>query len=118
MSGDPEMNWQVYMILCSDSTLYTGITTDLQRRFDQHASGRGAKYFRGRKPVEVVYLEGGHSRSSAGKREVEIKTLTRAEKFVLISSRINDISRHQGTLRPWCEHYQAAFGKTKSTPAN
>lgn len=80
------MNWHLYMILCSDDTLYTGITTDIKRRFDQHASGRGAKYFRGRRPVEIVYQESGHSRSSAGRRETEIKMLTRAEKLVLISS--------------------------------
>lgn len=80
------MNWHLYMILCSDDTLYTGITTDIKRRFDQHASGRGAKYFRGRRPVEIVYQESGHSRSSAGRREAEIKMLTRAEKLVLISS--------------------------------
>ena len=80
------MNWQVYILLCSDGTLYTGITTDLQRRFDQHASGQGAKYFRGRGPVKVVYQEIGHTRSSAGKREVEIKALSRAEKLVLTST--------------------------------
>jgi putative endonuclease len=80
------MNWQVYIILCSDNTLYTGITTDLQRRFDQHASGRGAKYFRGRRPVEVVFREGGHTRSSASRREREIKGLDRTEKMALISS--------------------------------
>jgi putative endonuclease len=80
------MNWQVYIILCSDDSLYTGITTDLQRRFALHASGRGAKYFRGRLPMEVVYQENGHTRSSAGKREMEIKTLTRAEKQILITS--------------------------------
>lgn len=80
------MNWHVYIILCSDNTLYTGITTDLQRRFDEHASGRGAKYFRGRRPVRVAYSESGHSRSSAGRREAEIKMLARAEKHILISS--------------------------------
>lgn len=80
------MKWQVYVILCSDDTLYTGITTDLHRRFEQHASGRGAKYFRGRKPVEVVYRESGHTRSTAGRREAEIKTLPRAEKIALIAS--------------------------------
>ncbi len=80
------MNWQVYIILCSDDSLYTGITTDFQRRFAQHASGRGAKYFRGRLPIEVVYQENGHTRSTAGRREVEIKTLTRAEKQILITS--------------------------------
>lgn len=79
------MKWLVYMILCSDDSLYTGITTDLQRRFGQHASGRGARYFRGRKPLRVVYQESGHTRSTAGRREAEIKALTRADKFMLIS---------------------------------
>jgi putative endonuclease len=81
------MNWLVYMVLCSDDSLYTGITTDLPRRYDQHASGRGAKYFRGRSPVEVVYREGGHTRSSASRREREIKMLDRTEKLALIASR-------------------------------
>lgn len=80
------MNWQVYIILCSDNTLYTGITTDLQQRFGQHASGRGAKYFRGRQPVRVVYLESGHTRSSAAAREAAIKNLARVDKLGLISS--------------------------------
>ena len=92
MRAEPEMNWQVYMILCSDDTLYTGITTDLQRRFGQHASGRGAKYFRGRQPVQAIYQESGHTRSSAGRREAEIKTLARAEKRILISSGMNEIT--------------------------
>ena len=77
------MNWQVYIILCSDNSLYTGITTDLTRRLRQHAEGRGAKYFRGRRPEKVVYLETGHTRSSAGRREAEIKALTHAEKYLL-----------------------------------
>lgn len=85
------MNWQVYIILCSDNTLYTGITTDLQRRFAQHASGRGARYFRGRQPVRVVFQESGHNRSSAGIRELEIKALARADKDILIASRRNQI---------------------------
>ena len=87
------MNWQVYIILCSDNTLYTGITTDLQRRFGQHAAGRGAKYFRGRQPVRVVFKESGHTRSTAGTRELEIKDLARAEKLTLISSEVNELSR-------------------------
>ena len=88
------MNWLVYMILCSDETYYTGITTNLQRRFDQHASGKGAKYFRGRRPLQVVYRESGHTRSSASRREREIKNLKRAEKGLLIFSERNEISRH------------------------
>jgi putative endonuclease len=79
------MNWQVYVILCSDDSLYTGITTDLQRRFDKHASGRGAKYFRGRRPLEVVYQESGHTRSSASRRELEIKGMERSAKLSLVS---------------------------------
>ena len=86
------MRWNVYIILCSDSTLYTGITTDLQRRFRQHASGRGAKYFRGRQPLQVVYLESGHTRSSAGSREVLIKNLSRTGKELLLASARNEIS--------------------------
>jgi putative endonuclease len=88
------MNWLVYIILCSDDTLYTGITTDLQRRFDQHSSGTGAKYFRGRKPLQVVYQESGQTRSTASRREREIKALARAEKSILIFSERNEITLH------------------------
>jgi putative endonuclease len=80
------MNWLVYIIRCSDDSLYTGITTDLQRRFDQHASGKGAKYFRGRRPLEIVYREAGHTRGSASRRELEIKEMERSAKLSLISS--------------------------------
>lgn len=79
------MEWHVYIILCSDNSLYTGVTTDMERRFRQHAEGKGAKYFRGRQPVRVVYLEGNHSRSSAASREIRIKAMDRAEKLGLIS---------------------------------
>jgi putative endonuclease len=77
--------WQVYIILCTDNSLYTGITTDIDRRFHQHATGRGARYFRGRQPLQVVYREAGHSRSSAAVRELQIKTLSRADKVMLIA---------------------------------
>lgn len=73
------------MILCSDDSLYTGITTDIDRRFRQHAGGRGAKYFRGRQPLRVVYLENGHCRSSAARREAQIKAMQRADKALLVS---------------------------------
>ena len=92
------MNWQVYIILCSDDTLYTGITTDFQRRLAQHASGRGAKYFRGRQPLRIVYQESGHSRSSASRRELEIKALDRTEKCILISSGMDEITLHTAYL--------------------
>jgi putative endonuclease len=88
------MNWIVYIILCSDESFYTGITTDLERRFEQHATGHGAKYFRGRQPTQVVYRESGHSRSSASRREAEIKALNRAKKSILIFSKDNQITLH------------------------
>lgn len=79
------LNWQVYIILCSDNSLYTGITTDMERRFRQHADGHGAKYFRGRQPLQVVYCEADHSRSSASRREAQIKAMKREEKAILVS---------------------------------
>lgn len=85
-SGDSDLNWQVYIILCSDKSFYTGITTDINRRFSQHADGTGAKYFRGRTPVELVYLERAQDRSSASRREAEIKKMKPAEKKRLLIS--------------------------------
>jgi putative endonuclease len=79
------LNWQVYILLCSDNSLYTGITTDMPRRFRQHAEGRGAKYFRGRQPLQVVYLETEHHRSSATTREARLQALTREEKNQLLA---------------------------------
>ncbi len=78
------MDWQLYIILCTDNSLYTGITNDLERRLSQHGGKQGAKYFRGRKPRQVVYLETGHTRSSASRREAEIKKLGRVDKLRLI----------------------------------
>jgi len=80
------MNWSVYIILASDTSYYTGITTDIERRYQQHATGKGAKFFYGRKPVEIVYQDVGHDRSSASREEARIKSLSRAEKKLLISS--------------------------------
>jgi putative endonuclease len=77
--------WYVYIILCSDNSLYTGITTDIGRRFQQHRTGRGAKYFRGRQPLQVVYQENGHSRSTASRREAQIKSMNRTDKDALLS---------------------------------
>ena len=93
-SSVPQMNWQVYIILCSDESLYTGITTDLERRLAQHTGGHGAKYFRGRQPVKVLYLEIRHTRSSATRREAQIKKMTHDEKHVLIVSETNLIPRN------------------------
>ena len=76
--------WQVYIIRCSDDSLYTGITLDVERRLTEHGGARGAKYFRGKRPRQLVYLEDGHTRSSASRREAAIKKLTRAAKLRLI----------------------------------
>ncbi len=78
--------WFVYIIHCTDDSLYTGITTDIERRYKQHGLQRGAKYFRGRQPKKLVYQENGHNRSSASKREIAIKKLSRANKLQLIAT--------------------------------
>ncbi len=78
--------WFVYIIHCTDDSLYTGITTDIERRYTEHSMQKGAKYFRGRKPKQLVYQECGHDRSTASKREIEIKKLSRANKLELIKS--------------------------------
>jgi putative endonuclease len=85
------VSWQIYIIRCSDDSLYTGISNDVERRWQQHVDQRGAKYFRGRKPVEIVYLEGADDRSSASRREAAIKRLQRPEKEHLIASAINEL---------------------------
>ena len=79
-------NWSLYIIEASDASLYTGITTDVERRFDEHSQGpRGARYFNGRNPIKIVYREDGHSRSSASRREAAIKKLSRSAKQQLIA---------------------------------
>jgi putative endonuclease len=81
MMGKP---YVVYMLECSDGTLYTGITCDLKRRLRQHAQGRASKYTRTRRPVTVRYVETGGDRGWALRREWEIKQLTREQKWQLI----------------------------------
>ena len=74
----------VYILECSDGTLYTGWTNNLEKRFKAHSSGKGAKYTRGRLPVKIVYYEEFQDKISAQKREYAIKTLNRIEKLKLI----------------------------------
>jgi len=74
----------VYVLECADDTLYTGYTTDIQRRVREHDEGRGAKYTRGRTPVELVHTESFDSKSAAMSREHEIKSLSRAAKEQLV----------------------------------
>ena len=74
----------VYVLECADETLYTGYTTDVDRRVAEHDAGEGAKYTRGRTPVELVHVERFETRAAAQSREYEIKTLSRAEKDRLV----------------------------------
>jgi putative endonuclease len=77
--------WLVYMIRTSDGQLYTGITTDIQRRWQEHLTGKGgARYFRARKPQSLCFLEEHSDRSSASKREAAIKKLSKSEKELLV----------------------------------
>ena len=78
------MDWYVYILRCGDGTLYTGITDDVDRRLAAHRAGRGAKYTRGRGPLELVYREPAADKPAALRREIEIKRLTRGEKLALI----------------------------------
>ncbi|MDX9889101.1 MAG: GIY-YIG nuclease family protein [Anaerovoracaceae bacterium] len=80
----------VYIVKCSDSTFYTGYTVDLNRRLETHNKGLGAKYTRGRRPVELVYQEICISKSEAIKREIDLKKMSRFEKLDLIK-KINKV---------------------------
>ena len=82
------MNY-VYIVECSDGTLYTGWTNDLKRRVEQHLNGKGAKYTRSRRPVKLVYYETFNEKCEAMKREYEIKTYSRINKLELIKSMQN-----------------------------
>jgi putative endonuclease len=77
--------WFVYIVRCADHTLYTGITTDVERRLAEHngESGLGARYTRSRRPVALAYVEPAGSRAEAARREAAIKLLDRARKLAL-----------------------------------
>ena len=77
--------WYTYIVKCSDNSLYTGITTDLERRVNEHnSSNKGAKYTKTRRPVKLVYNETHTDRSSSSKRESVIKKLSRTDKLKII----------------------------------
>lgn len=78
--------WKVYIVRCSDDSLYTGITTDLDRRISEHNwTWLWAKYTKMRQPVELVYSQSCENRSEASKEEIRIKGLTRKKKLELIN---------------------------------
>ena len=78
-------NWYVYIVEAADGKLYTGISTDVERRFREHSAGKkGARFFRTTDPVRIVLRESHPDRSSATKRELSIKKMTRQQKLILI----------------------------------
>lgn len=79
-----EKTWYVYILECGDGTLYTGISDDVQRRLQMHRSGKGAKYTRGRLPLELRYQENCGTYSEALRREAQIKKMKRSEKLLLM----------------------------------
>ena len=87
MSEKEQVRWSVYLIRCGDGSLYTGIATDVARRFEEHESQgpKGAKYTRGKLPLELVFQREVGTRSEACKEELRIKALSRKQKLALIA---------------------------------
>lgn len=99
MSDSPDpAPWHVYMIEADDGSLYTGVATDVERRFREHAGGgpRAARYFRGRRPLRVIYVEAAADRSSALRREAAIKTLSKSQKWALVAGFASDLRKRKG----------------------
>ena len=100
--------WYVYIIESSDNRLYTGITTDMDRRWKEHLGTesnkvfKGAKFFRGRKPSNLMYLSQVENRSLASKRESAIKKLSRVKKIQLIESKDNSLDEFSDNLAIGC----------------
>jgi len=92
------MPWYIYILRCGDGTLYTGSTDNVEKRFAAHAAGKGAKYTRGRGPLELVYTEQLPDKSAALKREYAIKRMKRAEKLALCSGDSSLGSLFEGEL--------------------
>ena len=81
------MAWYVYMLRCGDGSLYTGITDDVEKRLAAHRTGKGAKYTRGRGPLELVYSQEQPDKSAALRREREIKKMPRQRKLELLGKK-------------------------------
>ncbi|GAV21438.1 putative endonuclease [Mariprofundus micogutta] len=87
----PSSEWFLYLIRCSGGQLYTGITTDVERRFSEHKSGKGAKFLRGKGPLELVFQQQVGDRSAASRTEVRVKKMSKSDKEKMIIS---------GTIKP------------------
>jgi putative endonuclease len=79
------LNWVVYMLECADKSLYTGITTNLERRLAEHEAGKGARYTKSRGPFRLVYSETCAGRAEATRRETAIKLMDKGKKLLLFS---------------------------------
>lgn len=88
---DMTTSWFVYYLRCSDNSLYTGITTDINRRLDEHNQDdkKAAKYTKARRPVELVYLEPCNDKSAASKREYQLRKLPKKQKEALVFGYLN-----------------------------
>jgi putative endonuclease len=84
MTSTNKNSWVCYLLQCADNTLYCGITNDLEKRLAAHNAGEGAKYTRGRTPLQLVYAEACADKSAALKRELQIKRMPRSEKLALL----------------------------------
>ena len=94
-------SWFVYIILSSDDRYYTGITTDVRRRWKEHSTGKaGAKFFRGRTPKKLLFVSNHESRSEASRREAEIKSFSRIQKTALLGSALNAVTAEFSDLTP------------------
>lgn len=76
--------YYIYLLQCENNSIYTGIAIDVEKRFQEHLSGKGAKYTRANKPIKILYTEKCQDKSTAMKREIEIKRLSRVEKLKLV----------------------------------
>jgi len=78
------VEWFIYLVRCSNGNLYTGISTDVTRRFAEHQAGKGAKYLRGKGPLELVYQKKIGTRSEALKAEIKVKNMARSAKIAML----------------------------------
>ncbi|WP_047383647.1 MULTISPECIES: GIY-YIG nuclease family protein [unclassified Cetobacterium] len=90
-----EKKWYIYILRCENNSLYTGITTDVERRFKQHQSGKGAKYTKVNKPIKISAIFERENRSEATREEIRIKALTKAQKELLCKNYLDDILRNK-----------------------
>ncbi len=95
-----ETTWYIYMVECSDQSLYTGVAKDVQARVCQHNNGLGAKYTMARRPVELVYVEKFEGRGAALRREHAIKRLQTAAKRQLIATGVHGVADEQRSGTP------------------